>query len=710
TGKKYTVKVSASGYIGKSYTIGSAPWTQTLNIALTPQATKGSLTSTVVDATTAQPLAGVAVTLVSDPSITATTGSTGSFTFAAVPKGIQQAPLVLDGYVTRTLTIAITAGAVNNTGVIPLSQTPLTAVVQGTVRNGVTNAPFAGVEVQTSGTGTLQTLTATDGGYTLNDVLPGVVTVAATAVTQPAFYGARFTGQLEPGGILVFSPTLSTLPPATVDVTVQTDKADYLKGETVGIAVNLLNNLSDENPATLYVKVIDPSGSIVYDTSRAVTLPGDGGALQEASFVLPDTAQGGIYKVVATTYYPTGTITGTGMRSFRVATSRISITPVLPPLLSVGDTTISFTLANVGDLAVAAGNFGVALKEPGGDVVATAAQGFSLGLGESTTLTFTLAVPPLKFGSYTLSYTESDETKSAETTDMALPNSVAIMPFFDKPTYRIRETANLQVNLNNTGTFALESMAGTGIAVTLSVPDAAYAETKTLSLIPSPFGGTETAGGSILLYGFAIPETVTAGLHAATVTVTLPSGSATVQTAQLAIPEPSLSLTLPQTAYLAGETVSPVLTNSGGVDTPVQYTLELFDVRSARIADKSATESILADADLPLALPIPAGAADGGYTLVVNYKDTKTGKTEIVRKPLAITGTKGTLSVRTDKQAYLTTEGITALSTVANTGTALPNGNLHLQVSTAAGSQQQKVWTSQFDFQQGTRNGVETTV
>lgn len=60
------------------------------------------------------------------------------------------------------------------------------------------------------------------------------------------------------------------------------------------------------------------------------------------------------------------------------------------------------------------------------------------------------------------------------------------------------------------------------------------------------------------------------------------------------------------------------------------------------------------------------------------------------------------------KPAYLSTEGITALSNIINSGTQLQGGNLHLQVSTAVGSQKQKSWTSQFDFQQGVRDGVDT--
>lgn len=700
---EYTLKASAAGYTGKSYTIGSSPWTQTMDVTLAPLVTKGSITGTVVDASSNQPLNGVILALAGDPSVSATTNSTGAFILNAVPKGLQQITLSLNGYAQRTLTTAIAAGAVNNVGTIVLSVTQMAASIQGKVWDADANAPFAGVEIQATGTDPMQTVTAADGTYKLDDVTPGTVTVAANAVSKPGYYSARFTGTLAPGGVLVFSPALSTAPLATVDVTVQTDKAVYKKGETAGISLTLRNRQATECPALLHVRVTDSSGASIYDTNMDVNLAADGVVGRELSFVLPINASANVYKVLAEVYDESGTMTGAALSNFGLAVSRISVTPALPAVFSVGANTVSFSLANTGDIAVSAGSLGVTLKDPDGMVVSTAAQAFALGLGESRTLTCTISVPPLKFGTYTLSYIQSDETKAGGATLISLPNSVAVTGLYDNASHRIRETANLTITVRNTGRFNLDST-GAGITVTAAVPDAAYAETKTLYSAPA----VGDVAGSTLLYHFIIPETITAGQHGTRMTVALQSGSTTSQIAQLAILESSLSLSPIQAAYNAGETIYPMIMNSGGVDTQVQYRLSLYDAKAALIAEKSGTETAVVGAPLNLSLAIPAGAVDGSYSVAVQFKDLKTGKEDIVPNLLAVGGVKGLLQVRTDKDIYLSTENITGLSTVTNSGVPLQGGNLHMQVTASADTRIQKTWSTQADFQTGVRNGVDT--
>lgn len=700
----FTLKASATGFTGKSYLMGAAPGMQIADISLSPLVTTGSLTGVVVDAATSEPLTGVALTLASDPAVNATTGSAGSFNFPSILEGSQQIVLSLAGYAPRTLTTAIIAGGTNNVGSIALSVTPLSASIQGTVWDAVAKSPFSGVDILATGEGERQSVTAADGSYRIDDVTPGTVTVAATVATKPGYYGARFTGTLAPGGILVFNPALSTAPPAAVGLTLKTDKEDYLKGDTIGISVNLLNRVSVAHSASLHVQVTDPSGTSLYDGSLEVTLPADGAMSRDVSFVLPDTAQGGAYTIVADLYDPSGAVLGAASKSFGVTVSRISVTPTLPPIFSTGANTVSFNLANTGTLSVSAGTLAVNLKDPDGQVISSASEPFGLGLGESRTLTYNVSIPALKFGTYTLSYLQSDETKAGQAIGIALPNTVAIAPLFDSNSHRIRETGNLMVTLNNTGRFNLDSASGSGMSVTVSVPDAAYSETKT----PSPAPAVGNAAGSTLLFPFVIPETLTAGQHGTKITLTLPSGDEIVQVAQLAILDASLSIAPIQAAYTAGEMILPVMTNSGGVDAPVQYRLTLYDAKSALIAEKSNTEAAVAGSSLPLSLAIPAGAVDGAYTLVVNYKDLKTGTEAILPHPITVNGVKGALQVQTSKQSYLLTESITGLSSITNSTLPLQGGNLHLQVTTAGGSQQKKSWTSRYDFQQGVRKDVDT--
>ena len=138
----YAVKASATGYIGKSFTVGASPWLQTLNISLSPRVTTGIITGTIVDATSGQPLSGATLTLAGDRAVTATTNDTGAFTLAAVPEGPQQIMVELAGYLPRVVTAIITAGATTNAGLIPLSATLLPAAMRGTVHDAAVNLPL----------------------------------------------------------------------------------------------------------------------------------------------------------------------------------------------------------------------------------------------------------------------------------------------------------------------------------------------------------------------------------------------------------------------------------------------------------------------------------------------------------------------------------------------------------------------------------------
>lgn len=689
--EQFTIKASAEGYVGKSYTIGSTKGLQTMDISLSPKLTKGSLTGTVVDAATGQPLAGATLTLTSDSSISAATDTSGAFTMNNIPKGRQQVTITLNGYTSRTLIMRIIAGAVVNAGKLALGAAELPATIQGRVTK-TGDQPFEGVTIAASGTGSFQAVTATDGSYTIDAVAPGTVTVSATALNNPEFTNARLSEIIEPGGILLFSPTLGTTVPGTLDLSIHTGKPLYGVAETVSITTNLRNRETEEMTVALHLRVIAPGGSNIYETSTSVAIAADGSLSQPFSFILPATAASGRYTIYTEAHDANGAMLNNSYGYFNVSVSQITVSSLLPATFTAGDNTISFNLTNSGTLPVSTGTMAVTLKDPDGQVVSTAVQNFSLGLGANATIAVNLPIPTLKFGTYTLSYLQSDETKPGQATDIALPNTMAVTALYDDASHRIRGTANLTVTLCSTGRFNINNT-----TVTAAVPDAAYSETKTLA-----------DGTGALLYQFAIPETMTAGQHGTRITVTLPSGSTTVQTAQLTIMESLLNLAPIQGTFTAGSSITPVINNSGGVDTQVQYRLSLYDAKAALIAETVNTGTAPAGSTLSPTITIPLGAVDGSYNLVVTFKDGKTGKEASVPNGITINGVKGSLQVQTDKVNYLLTEDITGFSGMTNSGTDLQNGNLHLQVTTGPGVQKTKTWTTQADFQTGMRNGVDT--
>jgi uncharacterized protein YfaS (alpha-2-macroglobulin family) len=83
----------------------------------------------------------------------------------------------------------------------------------------------------------------------------------------------------------------------SVDLTVQTDKTVYSKGETVNLNLNLRNNQILGYTTVLKVNVTDPSSTSIYAHSLSVILPENGASTQNVSFELPQTIQNGLYVV-----------------------------------------------------------------------------------------------------------------------------------------------------------------------------------------------------------------------------------------------------------------------------------------------------------------------------------------------------------------------------------------------------------------------------
>jgi hypothetical protein len=482
----------------------------------------------------------------------------------------------------------------------------------------------------------------------------------------------------------------------SVNVATKTDKTLYAKGETVNLSVTLQNKQSAPYAANLQIKVIDPTNNLAFNQSLSVNIDAGGTSVQALSFPLSASAQGGVYTISTEALDPSGTKIGADYTSFELPLTQISVTPMLPSAFSGGVNTVSFNVSNIGKLDVNSGVFDLNLKDPDGNIIYSNNQSFAAGVGQNLILNFPVSISSLKFGNYTLTYTVSDETRTGKPTAITIINTVNISLFFDKSSYRVRDVANLTNSLANTGKFNLDN-----ITVTLSVPDAGYSDTKTMSL-------SANSNVQTLNYSLSLPATMSTGQHVATVTLTLPGGSGTTKSFTFSIPQSSLTASLSQTNYTAGDVIDPVVGNNGGVDTVAQYTFQLYDSRAALVATSTNSVTIPAGSSIPLSFSIPAGSMGGNYNLVMTYTDQNINNTQSAKVPMIIVGIRADSAVQTDKQVYLSTESITGLSTLTNLGTALQNGNLHLQITSAGGDQIAKTWSSQYDFQQGTRNGTDT--
>ena len=172
--------------------------------------TTGTATGKVVDASTNQPLGGVSVVLQADPNINTTTDATGNFTLPNITPGSQKINFSLSGYATATATVNITAGSIVNFGTIPLSTSPTTAIIKGTVTDAANGQPLEGAAITVTGSFSGSTVTGIDGSFIFTNVTPGTVTITAS---KTGYYSITGTGTIGAGGILFFNPQLSTQPP-----------------------------------------------------------------------------------------------------------------------------------------------------------------------------------------------------------------------------------------------------------------------------------------------------------------------------------------------------------------------------------------------------------------------------------------------------------------------------------------------------------------
>lgn len=450
-----------------------------------------------------------------------------------------------------------------------------------------------------------------------------------------------------------------------VDVRVQMDKRYYGRGETGTIGVSLKNNIPTGCPYAVYLHVLQGSSSVFRDTKNVFLTP-NGVLSLSMDFVLPPDSPPGTYTAIVGAMYEDTHIKGTGV-GFHVLQSQIELIPAVPETY-FNNMTIPFILNNTGKVNVSQGILGVSLKDPDWEMIHSADLSFALSPGESKTLDVLAPVPGLKFGNYTLIYSQSDETRTGNPTKISIPNSVNLSLSFDRPSYRIRETANLKVDLRNTGKFNLENL-----SVTVSAAGANYSDVKTISL------GTNL-NTITLNFGIPIPETLLPGAHHVEVAVRLSSGSQLAEMASLFVPESTLNISYPGVSDMKrGDPISIDITNTGGSDTTLTYTAALTD-HGVNVSQHSGEDTLQAGQTKTYVLQVPFQAMDGPYILFVESLDQKTQRRTYFGKNLTVSGLKAELIVETDKDIYLSSENIIVSSRIVNQAYAIENGHLHLQI------------------------------
>ena len=458
-------------------------------------------------------------------------------------------------------------------------------------------------------------------------------------------------------------------PSATISA--NTDKAHYAKGETVVINASVKNSIAVGWQPDVRITVKDSKWTTVLEDLATLTLPPSGSVSISSSFVLATTLPTGSYWV--TVQAPLTGYSSWAWTGFEIPQSQISVSPNLPSVYNVGTNPIPFTLANSGKTSVNSGTLDVALKAPDGEIVYSGNQPFSLLVGETRTLDIPISIPSLKLGYYNFVYSQSDEARTGKDTYITIRNLLEVTSLnFDKSSYRVKEIANLKVDLKNAGNFNLEN-----ISVNVSAPDVNYTETRTISL-------SVNSGSIAMTFPIPIPETIIAGLHHVDVGITFPGGASLTKQVGFVVPQSSLAIGYQgATTLTAGDSLTFVVENTGGVDTNYDSYIYLFDNVGFWMETNTGTGIIHSGSAGNIAYTLLHQLLGGGYTIRVEVIDKKTSNVTSKNIPLTISGLSGNLSVRTDKDIYFSNEEITTLSTIVNQDKAIVDGNFHLEIACA---------------------------
>jgi PKD repeat protein len=365
---------------------------------------------------------------------------------------------------------------------------------------------------------------------------------------------------------------------------------------------------------------------------------------------------------------------GGAVTTLKVPDSPLAISLLTPPPLEGGSSAaLTVALTNTSSsLAVSAGSVGLALALPDGNRIVAGPASFSLEPGASTTESFTVDLPPLALGTYTVEVRTTD-LYGEKRLDTAWSTIPVVQGALDRSWYRMRDVAVLDVGLANQGPFVLP------LEIALS-SGFGFSTASSLQLEPNT---EDTAAFEV-----PIPTSAEPGGHALTVALQLPSGERIhLSMPPIQLPPSELTTALASVSLAAGESLRLAIANEGGVDTTAEVELSLVDARARKVAGESAVVPIEAGASSTVLLPLPGGAADGSYSLIGSILDSRTALEDDVFKLVTVDGSAAELTVATGAPAYLANDTMEFSASLANGPWAIDGGMLTLRVTQLAGTE-----------------------
>lgn len=450
-------------------------------------------------------------------------------------------------------------------------------------------------------------------------------------------------------------------------ISVAPDRSTYSNNDTVVLGVSATS--AYQGTFTLKTAVLNPYNALVFEDDRIVAMTPGATTMFGLQYHLPADSHPGKY-IVRSEIWHESRLLSSSVSSFELPRSQIVITVNEGPSFRAGHNTISLALRNNGRVEIRRGNLDIEFVDPQGRSIYRGSHPFSLAPGEALTISVPVVIPSLFFGDYILNYAQSDETKAGKLVATRIPNSVAIVLSLDKPSYRIRENANVRATITNTGKFDLDSVYGS-----LDVAGMAFGTTQTLSV---PRGQS-----FILDFSIPIPETTPAGTHLAEFILAAPSGGSVWQATTMSVPEASLVVRYGgPTALNPRDSVSLFIENTGGIDaTYSTERLSLTDTRGTAIHSGSTSGMIRAGETKSFyQFEMPSQVARGDGVLNIDIKDNNTHQSYTFLQSFQLSGLEARMGTRTDKDVYVGGETVMNTTETTNDGPPIENATLNLSV------------------------------
>jgi len=271
----YTVTASAEGYENASQEVTvSAGAMSIADFALTPVAKPtGTISGTVTDADTTDPIEGATVTA---EGYSTTTAADGTYTLADLPVGSYTVTASATGYVDESKTADVLE---NQTTVVDFALSPEpTGTISGTVTDADTTDPIEGATVTADG---YSTATTANGTYTLADLPVGSYTVTASAT---GYVEQSKTAEVLENQTTVVNFALT--PVAAPTMTVASINFATVRGTDLITTVKILDESNDPVNGARVEMILEYDADGVGDADKTWSFAGDTDKNGEVEFKL----------------------------------------------------------------------------------------------------------------------------------------------------------------------------------------------------------------------------------------------------------------------------------------------------------------------------------------------------------------------------------------------------------------------------------------